>query len=347
MVNSFFTSRVRSFGLLILALLALAAMPSTARAQDWVQFSGNGHWYLVTRDFFRSWEELQASAAEHGGYFATITSAEEDAFVYAYIAQFPYLLPERNGVIYGPWIGGVQDPGAAEPAGGWGWITGEPWSYTNWAPGQPDNAEGSADRLCYYKGPADALPNRRKDVGSDAASPVSGYIIEVDCIWIHHQPFPFGSVCPGVMAPGLGWTVGGTDVTLQWQVLSGDDWTDLVSGTIPLSCGGTIECDAPHAPGIMLAINPCPVITQYRVRCIASNACATIVSDEIVVTVHTADFNGDGDSGTDADIEAFFECLGGNCCETCPYSADFDVDGDIGTDADVEAFFRVLAGGNC
>ncbi|HYE60980.1 MAG TPA: choice-of-anchor X domain-containing protein, partial [Phycisphaerales bacterium] len=29
------------------------------------------------------------------------------------------------------------------------------------------------------------------------------------------------------------------------------------------------------------------------------------------------DYNGDGDSGTDQDIEAFFACLGGTCCETC------------------------------
>ncbi|HYE62995.1 MAG TPA: choice-of-anchor tandem repeat NxxGxxAF-containing protein [Phycisphaerales bacterium] len=62
----------------------------------------------------------------------------------------------------------------------------------------------------------------------------------------------------------------------------------------------------------------------------------------------TADFNNDGDIGTDADIEAFFACLGGNCCETC-YSggADFNADGDIGTDADIESFFRVLGGGSC
>jgi hypothetical protein len=62
----------------------------------------------------------------------------------------------------------------------------------------------------------------------------------------------------------------------------------------------------------------------------------------------TADFDGDGDVGTDADIEAFFACLAGDCCATC-YSggADFDADGDVGTDADIEAFFRVLAGGNC
>jgi hypothetical protein len=65
-------------------------------------------------------------------------------------------------------------------------------------------------------------------------------------------------------------------------------------------------------------------------------------------TCGTADFDGDGDVGTDADIEAFFACLAGNCCPTC-YSggADFDGDGDTGTDADIEAFFRVLAGGPC
>ncbi len=62
----------------------------------------------------------------------------------------------------------------------------------------------------------------------------------------------------------------------------------------------------------------------------------------------TADFDGDGDVGTDADIEAFFACLGGNCCGTCfPGGADFNGDGDTGTDADIEAFFRVLSGGNC
>jgi hypothetical protein len=62
----------------------------------------------------------------------------------------------------------------------------------------------------------------------------------------------------------------------------------------------------------------------------------------------TADFDGDGDTGTDADIEAFFACLAGNCCAACWHlGADFNGDGDVGTDADIEAFFRVLAGGDC
>jgi len=60
-----------------------------------------------------------------------------------------------------------------------------------------------------------------------------------------------------------------------------------------------------------------------------------------------ADFNGDGDVGTDADIENFFACMAGNCCPDCPPDADFNCDGDIGTDADIESFFRVLAGGPC
>jgi len=65
-----------------------------------------------------------------------------------------------------------------------------------------------------------------------------------------------------------------------------------------------------------------------------------------VIPCGSADFDGDGDTGTDLDIEAFFACMGGNCCATC-FSADFDGDGDTGTDLDIEAFFRVLGGGTC
>jgi hypothetical protein len=62
----------------------------------------------------------------------------------------------------------------------------------------------------------------------------------------------------------------------------------------------------------------------------------------------SADFNCDGDTGTDADIEAFFACIAGACpAAPCLGTADFNGDGDVGTDADIEAFFRVLAGGSC
>jgi len=81
-----------------------------------------------------------------------------------------------------------------------------------------------------------------------------------------------------------------------------------------------------------------------------SNSCGSRVSNPAALTVGppcgTADFNGDGDFGTDQDIEAFFACLAGTCCGTCG-TADFNGDSDFGTDQDIEAFFRVLAGGLC
>jgi hypothetical protein len=81
-------------------------------------------------------------------------------------------------------------------------------------------------------------------------------------------------------------------------------------------------------------------------RCAVSNTCGSASSNPAALYYNSADFNGDGDLGTDTDIEAFFACLGGNCCPACG-SADFNGDGDIGTDADIEAFFRVLGGGAC
>jgi hypothetical protein len=59
---------------------------------------------------------------------------------------------------------------------------------------------------------------------------------------------------------------------------------------------------------------------------------------------YAADFNQDHDVGTDADIEAFFACLAGSCCNSC-LSPDIDRDGDWGTDADIQAFFLALASG--
>jgi hypothetical protein len=68
----------------------------------------------------------------------------------------------------------------------------------------------------------------------------------------------------------------------------------------------------------------------------------------IIPACGSADFNCDGQTGTDQDIEAFFACLAGTCPPApCRSSADFNADGNLGTDQDIEAFFRVLGGGPC
>jgi hypothetical protein len=99
----------------------------------------------------------------------------------------------------------------------------------------------------------------------------------------------------------------------------------------------------------MSPINPSVPSGHPRLITITSDDSNFTVEDVTVTrvpTCGTADFNGDGDLGTDQDIQAFFACLAGDCCPTCG-SADFNGDGDLGTDADIEAFFRVLSGGVC
>jgi len=82
--------------------------------------------------------------------------------------------------------------------------------------------------------------------------------------------------------------------------------------------------------------------------CLVTNACGSATSNPALLFTNSADFDGDGDEGTDADVESFFIVLAGGVCPTgtCG-SIDFDADGDVGTDADIEAFFRVIAGGSC
>jgi Ca2+-binding RTX toxin-like protein len=97
---------------------------------DWVQWrsedGGNDHWYGVVLGQIR-WTDAKAAAEGFGGHLATITSAPEDAFVLG-------LLEPPGGI----WLGGFQPKGSPEPDGNWQWVTGEPFDYTNWSPGEPN-----------------------------------------------------------------------------------------------------------------------------------------------------------------------------------------------------------------
>jgi hypothetical protein len=91
-----------------------------------------------------TWEDARALADSRvfdgrRGHLATITSAAEQNFVFnAFKGGGPGRL----------WIGGFQElPCATEPAGCWMWVTEEPWMYTNWAAGQPDDAGGNQHHL--------------------------------------------------------------------------------------------------------------------------------------------------------------------------------------------------------
>jgi hypothetical protein len=161
-------------------------------------------------------------------------------------------------------------------------------------------------------------------------------------------------------------------------VLTGSATSDAVAPTNsvasdPIAFGATVNLTSPqatvhfvnklaanvladHGSNGELLINGAAPITGADPAVFESGDNCTIISDgatgcivqiaAFVPPTCVADFNGDGDVGTDLDIEAFFSCLAGNCCATCG-SPDFNGDGDVGTDRDIESFFSVLAGGPC
>jgi probable HAF family extracellular repeat protein len=174
--------------------------------------------------------------------------------------------------------------------------------------------------------------------------------------WIAHLPCaaptvvvpPQSAAACRTGAPQFGITASGSrPFTYQWQLETTPGvWTTLGNDPLPLPCGGSAHANPPTSAATSIGVTPCPGVNHYQVRCIVGNSCGSATSNQATLTINSADFNGDGDVGTDSDIEAFFACLGGNCCAACG-SADFNGDGDVGTDADIESFFRVLAGGAC
>ena len=107
---------------------------------------GNAHSYLAVA--FTDpilWPDANDMANLLGGHLVTLTSPEENDFVFHLIDHEKYWYRGIN--LRGPWTGGYQLPGATEPAGGWRWITGEPFIFEIWEPGQPNNMGTNEDRI--------------------------------------------------------------------------------------------------------------------------------------------------------------------------------------------------------
>lgn len=105
---------------------------------DAVKFNGH-YYYLYEGGIASTYEEAAKYCNGKGGYLATITSQEENDFVYSYILQQGF-----ESAYFG-----LSDS-ASE--GTWEWCTGEPLDYTNWHSGEPNNEYSNEDYgLFYYK----------------------------------------------------------------------------------------------------------------------------------------------------------------------------------------------------
>ncbi len=99
---------------------------------EWTGGAGaNGHGYEMVQigDLENDWAQMFRDAFASGGYLVSYHSLAEENFVNA-------IVPPAQATRL---IGLFQPPGSFEPAGGWRWMSGEPFTYSRWNLNEPNN----------------------------------------------------------------------------------------------------------------------------------------------------------------------------------------------------------------
>lgn len=179
-------------GLLLLLLGALLPGRAPAQVGSVPVFNpATGRWYeAVTVAGGITWNSARTAAAArsyqgHTGYLATFTTAEEDQWV---STTFPQA--SSNKYLFG----GYQAEGSAEPAGGWRWITDEPWLYTRWDAGEPNNVPAPSEEALAY-----SANGRWNDTTYGTLHP--GYVVEYGDFDVPPPISPITFVTPPVQIP--------------------------------------------------------------------------------------------------------------------------------------------------
>ncbi len=187
------TQKSQLFVLLTILVVGGVRTAAAVPTQWTVASGGNDHYYEAVISLFNgrsiSWADANNAAQDRGGYLATIQSLDENTFVYGLITGYEYwhgaMQPATS--FTGPWLGGMQMPNSVEPAGGWTWVTGEPWTYTNWhlnwgGVDLPDNVD-NADKLHFvqvWSSTSQSTPywDDLRDIPSGSDSGPVAYIVE-------------------------------------------------------------------------------------------------------------------------------------------------------------------------
>ena len=166
----------------LFVVLGWSSGASSVPIQWTIAEGGNGHYYEpINTSVQTSWQDAKNFAEVAGGYLATVTSQDENDWIVSNI--LPLVVGSPGSLHMGPWIGGYQNttsPSYSEPDGGWTWVTGESWSYTNWSAREPnDGPTPIYNYLHYYLpgvlGDADGWNDEAAYL---ASVPVYSYIVE-------------------------------------------------------------------------------------------------------------------------------------------------------------------------
>jgi hypothetical protein len=209
----------------IFALAAiLLAGQGTGAAAGLAYFPGTGHWYEAVRVAAGvTWNEAVTNALSRGGYLCALTNAAENSFAASLVDITYYSDVSINGDILGPWLGGFRHANQSN----WQWLTGEPFTYLNWYPGQPDGYGGSEQRLQFYN--RTAVGSTWGDHPGDPLSGYSlprGYIVEYDQLPRLGASSTNGLVMISWPRPLLGWVLETTGPLLG----ATNNWTEVPAG---------------------------------------------------------------------------------------------------------------------
>lgn len=127
---------------IVVSLIVFSLLGRVVVAEP-IRWDGNGHYYALVLSDDIAWDAAKTGAEAStwlgvNGHLASVASAGENDFIHDLLPAEPQT---RS------WLAGAQDSDGTEPGGGWRWITGEPWEYTNWNPLEPNNFEGNEECL--------------------------------------------------------------------------------------------------------------------------------------------------------------------------------------------------------
>jgi hypothetical protein len=156
-------SRPLTLGLFATAVFAAVGVCRAAPAEFPIADGGTGHTYEVVLDPAATYAAANTAAAATGGHLVTITSPAEQQFV-------EDLLVNMGSPTGSYWIG-LERQGAGID---FGWSTGEPLTYSNFAAGEPNDYVQHEDFVTIYWA-ADEADDMHDRTGRWNDAPMPGY----------------------------------------------------------------------------------------------------------------------------------------------------------------------------
>ncbi len=255
-----------------------------------VSSGGNGHWYGAIPDLL-NWDSARQRATTYSyggftGHLATVNTPAENNFIY-------------QQVMVGLTPGSVLEQyflGSRLVNGQRTWITGEPFTYSNWAPGEPGGgfSEPGSAMWGSTNTAANRTPGTWNDVAIDQTSSNYLYLGIVEFgDTVDTDPFDSSAVCGNVNMDLLG-LVDTADVSALMSYLHKDlslsisptaanvdlsvnlDNNDVVvladhvyGAHNPLTCAPTFVGNYPQNTADVITISPLTITPPYAARVVA------------------------------------------------------------------------------